>query len=189
MSDGKTTSELAVHIRWMIRQDMPEVLDIECLSFKYPWLQEDFFRCLQGRNSIGIVAEHKETEAVVGFMIYELHKTRLHILKFVVHPGFRRRQVGTQLINTLIGKLSNQRRTRILLEVRERNLSAQFFFRSMGFRAISVLRNFYKDTSEDAYLMEYRYRPTVSETLVEWEERQGQNPADRTAATLPRTDT
>ena len=59
----------------------------------------------------------------------------------------------------LIGKLSSQRRSRITLEVRETNLAAQLFFRSAGFRAVSVLRAFYEDTPEDAYLMQYRYRP------------------------------
>ena len=64
------------------------------------------------------------------------------------------------------GKLSNQRRTRIVLEVRETNLAAQVFFRSMGFRAVSVLRDFYDDTTEDAYLMQYRYRPLESEVTL-----------------------
>ncbi len=155
--------ELRVHIRWMIRRDMPEILDIEGLSFEFPWSEDDFVRCLRQRNCIGMVAEHGDQ--VVGFMIYELHKTRLHILNFAVHPDFRQNHVGMQMVNKLVGKLSHQRRTRILLEVRERNLPAQVFFRSSGFRAISVLRNFYEDTVEDAYLMEYRYRPTVSESL------------------------
>jgi ribosomal-protein-alanine N-acetyltransferase len=42
-----------------------------------------------------------------------------------------------------------------VLEVRETNLPAQLFFRSLGFRAISVLKDFYQDTTEDAYLMHY----------------------------------
>ncbi len=28
-----------VHIRWMIRRDMPEVLAIEDESFEFPWLE------------------------------------------------------------------------------------------------------------------------------------------------------
>ena len=61
-----------------------------------------------------------------------------------------------QEIEKLTGKLSHQRRSRILLEVRETNLAAQLFFRKCGFRAVSVLRDFYEDTTEDAYLMQYR---------------------------------
>ena len=129
--------DVCVHIRWMIRRDMPEVLDIENLSFEFPWSEEDFIRCLRQRNCIGMVAEFEEQ--VVGFMIYELHKTRLHILNFAVNPEFRRRRVGEAMISKLISKLSHQRRNRILLEVRETNLSAQLFFRNAGFRSKTVV--------------------------------------------------
>ena len=63
------------------------------------------------------------------------------------------------MIAKLIAKLSSQRRSRIMLEVRETNLAAQLFFRENGFRAVSVLRSYYADTPEDAYMMQYRYRP------------------------------
>ena len=146
---------VSVHIRWMIRRDMPEVLAIEGQGFEFPWSEDDFIRCLRQRNCIGMVAERDER--IVGFMIYELHKNRLHILNFAVHEEFRRAGVGSQMAVKLIGKLSPQRRSRILLEVRETNLAAQLFFREIGFRAISLLRDFYDDTTEDAYLMEFHY--------------------------------
>jgi ribosomal-protein-alanine N-acetyltransferase len=149
--------EVRVHIRWMIRRDMPEVMAIEAESFEFPWLDEDFVRSLRQRNCIGMVAEHDER--VVGFMIYELHKTRIHVLNFAVADGYRRRGVGSQMLAKLSAKLSAQRRSRIVLEVRETNLSAQLFFRENGFRAVSVLHSYYADTPEDAYLMQYRYRP------------------------------
>ncbi len=83
---------LPVHIRWMIRRDMPSVLAIEQECFEFPWYEDDFVRCLRQRNCIGMVAE--ASERVVGFMIYELHKHRLHVLNFAVHEHFRRRGVG-----------------------------------------------------------------------------------------------
>jgi ribosomal-protein-alanine N-acetyltransferase len=139
----------------MIRRDMPEVLVTEAESFEFPWLEDDFIRCLRQRNCIGMVAEHEDR--VVGFMIYELHKTRIHVLNFAVAADYRRRGVGSQMIAKLIAKLSLQRRSRILLEVRETNLAAQLFFRENDFRAVSVLRSHYADTPEDAYVMQYRY--------------------------------
>lgn len=161
MSAPGKQQDVCVHIRWMIRRDMPEVLAIENHSFEFPWSEEDFIRCLRQRNCIGMVAEFEER--VVGFMIYELHKTRLHILNFAVRPDYRRRSVGAAMISKLIGKLSLQRRTKILLEVRETNLAAQLFFRRAGFRAVNVLRDFYDDTTEDAYLMQYCYQPSEQE--------------------------
>lgn len=146
---------LPVHIRWMIRRDMPEVLAVEQQCFEFPWYEDDFVRCLRQRNCIGMVAE--ASERVVGFMVYELHKHKLHILNFAVSSRVRRRGVGTQMAKKLAGKLSHDRRSRILLEIRETNLPAQLFFRTLGFRAVTVLRQFYEDTPEDAYLMQYRY--------------------------------
>lgn len=156
--------QLRVHIRWMIRRDMAEVLQIENEGFEFPWSEEDFIRCLRQRNCIGMIAEHEDH--VIGFMIYELHRTRLHLLNFAVAKELRRRRVGSQMLAKLLAKLSTQRRTRIALEVRETNLPAQLFFRSMDFRAVSVLRDFYDDTTEDAYLMQYRYRPVETEVIV-----------------------
>lgn len=159
-----TEEHLRVHIRWMIRRDMPEVLQIEKGSFEFPWFEEDFIRCLRQRNCIGMVAE--QGERVVGFMIYELHKTRLHVLNFAVAPEYRRLNVGQQMIDKLVSKLSSQRRTRISLEVRETNLSAQLFFKQNGFRATAVLRDFYDDSTEDAYVMQYHYESEREEELA-----------------------
>ena len=155
MSTGEK-QQLNVHIRWMIRRDMPEVRAIEASSFEFPWSEEDFIRCLRQRNCIGMVCEYDEQ--VVGFMIYELHKTRLHIINLAVRSDCQRRGVGSQMTDKLISKLSRQRRDKILLEVRETNLSAQLFFKEAGFRAVSVLRDFYDDSIEDAYVMQYRFR-------------------------------
>lgn len=151
----KGKDRLRVHIRWMIRRDMPEVLDIEQGSFEFPWHEDDFIRCLRQRNCIGMVAE--QNERVVGFMIYELHKTRLHVLNFAVASECRRMDVGKQMIQKLVSKLSSQRRTRISLEVRETNLGAQLFFKQAGFRATAVLRDFYDDSTEDAYVMQFYF--------------------------------
>ncbi|MCE9632542.1 MAG: ribosomal protein S18-alanine N-acetyltransferase [Planctomycetia bacterium] len=137
----------------MIRRDMTEVIGIEQQAFEFPWSEEDFTRCLRQRNCIGMVAEL--ADSVVAFMIYELHRSRLHMLNFAVTRSHRRLGIGTQMMEKLVGKLTPDRRGRIVLEVRETNLPAQLFFRSLGFRATSVLKDFYQDSTEDAYLMQY----------------------------------
>jgi len=151
-SRGPTGSGPAVHVRWMIRRDMPEVLCIEEQAFEFPWGEEDFILCLRQRNCIGMVAE--TADAVVGFMIYELRRESIHVLNLAVARSHRRLGIGSLLVEKLVGKLAPDRRGRIRLEVRERNLPAQVFFRSNGFFAVSVLKDFYRDTTEDAYQME-----------------------------------
>ena len=58
---------LGIHVRWMIRRDMHEVIAIEREAFEFPWSEEDFTRCLRQRNCIGMVAEL--ADSVVAFMI------------------------------------------------------------------------------------------------------------------------
>jgi [ribosomal protein S18]-alanine N-acetyltransferase len=156
MSTGRArsrdTNATGVHIRWMIRRDMPEVMRTERASFEFAWTEDDFLRCLRQRNCIGMVAE--ENDVVVGFMIYELHRTRLNVLNFAVHPAARRQGIGSLLVAKLVYKLVSHHRHKITLAVRERNLAAQMFFRSHGFHATKLLRNYYEDSGEDAYQME-----------------------------------
>ena len=66
------------------------------------------------------------------------------------------------MVEKLVSKLAYQRRNRIVLEVRETNLAAQLFFRQLDFRATGVLKSFYEDTPEDAFLMQYRHADEAS---------------------------
>jgi ribosomal-protein-alanine N-acetyltransferase len=148
----KTKQEIRVRIKRMRKRDMPEVLSIEANSFELPWHEYDFISCLCDNNCKGIIA--KAEGKVVGFMIYEFNKSNIHVLNFAVLPDKLRRGIGSQMMAKLTAMLSYQRR-RILLEVRETNLPAQLFFRECGFKAVNVLRKYYVDTSDDAYVMQY----------------------------------
>lgn len=138
-----------VEITWAKRDDLPGMMDIENASFPYSWTEDEMVSQLRRSDCIGQVAQRDGR--VVGFMLYELQKTKLHVINFAVHPEFRRQQVGSQMVDKLISKLSQQRRTEIVLEVRERNLAAQLFFQRCGFWSTGVIRNHYDDTDEDAY--------------------------------------
>ena len=144
------------HVRWMIRRDMREVVAIETNAFKYPWREHDFIMCLKQRNCIGmVVSESEHTSEVLGYMMYELHKTRLQLLSFAVDKDAQRQGYGAAMVQKLVSKLSPYRRTKIVCEVSETNLDAQLFFRAQGFKATRVLKSFYEDSTEDAYEFEY----------------------------------
>ncbi len=127
-------AEPPVHIRWMIRRDMPAVLDIENGSFDMPWVEEEFIRNLRQRNVIGMVAERGDE--VVGYMIYELHKGKLRMLNFAVSPEQRKTGVGSAMVEKLKSKLSGERRDKIDLEMREHGTGAREFFAGHGFRRL-----------------------------------------------------
>lgn len=148
-----------VHTRWMIRRDFQEVLEIEASSFGTPWTEDDFLRCLKQRNCIGMVAE--TADRVLGFMVYELHKSRINIANFAVHPAFRRQSIGRQMIAKLEGKLSFNRRNAMTVTVNESNLDALLFFKRLGFLATDVLRGHFDE--EDGIAMRFTLASRVIE--------------------------
>jgi len=148
-------------IRWLIRRDMGEVLDIEKEVAEVPWGEEEFLASMRRRNCIGMVAENDQY--IKGFMIYELHKSKLRILNFAVDPDVQRKGIGTQMVERLVDKLSQQRRREITIELRETNLPAQYFFKAQDFKAVQVARGYFDDTGEDAYIMRYRIHEPAEE--------------------------
>lgn len=154
MSQCPATPSLKVHVRWCIRRDFPEVLSIESASFPQPWSEDDYLRELRKRNCIGMVAE--VGERVVGMMIYDLSPAHITVLRFAVHPAYRRSGVGRQMVAKLVGKLSAHRRTRLIVREREGNdPGVHRFWATQGFRAVEVERGYWRDTGEDAYVFHY----------------------------------
>lgn len=154
-------SPITPSIRWMIRKDLPAILACEEAAYGADsWSEEDFTRCLRQRNCIGMLAEQGDT--LLGYMVYELHRDRLHLLNFVVHPDYQRRYIGAAMLDKLIGKLSQQRRTRITLLINEGNMPALRFFKAMGFMATHVVWDAFPDVGEDGYAMELRVGAAVN---------------------------
>lgn len=142
------------HLRWMIRRDLTDVMGIEHLCYAAPWSADDLITCLRQRNCIGMVAE-QDDELIVGFMIYELHATKIVLVNIAVAPAFWRQGIGSAMVTRLFEKLRGHRRDRIAVTVNERNLTAQLFFRRHKFRCVKTIKGFYQETGEDGYLMEY----------------------------------
>ena len=141
-----------VHIRWMIRRDVADVLAIETASFTVGtcWTEQDLISSLRDRDTIGMVCE--VASEVVGFVVCKLLKKQIEVLNMAVHPAWRRRGVGRVIIDKLVSKLSSHRRRSILIPVRESNLDMQLFLKALYFNAVNVKRRYFEDTKEDAYL-------------------------------------
>lgn len=127
------------YIRWMIRRDMADVLMCEALTSKYErWEEKEFLHALRQRNTIGMVLEDVSRGRVVGFMVYELHKAKLHLLKLAVLPAYQNKGLGTAMVEKLKSKLHQHRRTHISTEVIETDEKRLFFFKKNGFLAHSI---------------------------------------------------
>lgn len=151
--DSVAEKELPLRIRWLVKQDIPRVLQIEEESFAESWSQVVLCSCLAKRNHIGLVAELKGQ--VVGYALYEVMRRRIELVRIAVDSGARRMRVATRLTHKLISKLSATGRFRLLTTIPERNLTAQLFFRFMKFRATTVIKKHDSINGDDAYVMQF----------------------------------
>lgn len=150
-----------MRIRWLIRRDMPRVLEIEKCSFDYPMDESEIIRLLRQSETIGMVCED-DAEQAIGFMIYSLHKSYLELVDFAVHPNHRLSGVGRMMFDKLASKLAYQRRNRINLLVSEANLGGLNFFKKLGVRAISLVSQPWGQCNHDGIHMTFRVKQEVN---------------------------
>lgn len=122
---------LALNIRWALRRDLGEM--IACDEGPDAWGTAEFIHNLRRRTCISMVAECGEK--VVGFVVYDLLRDRLEVLRVAVHPESRRLTVGSQLIATLVKKVqAHHRRNCLEASVEMNDLRACLFLAARGFQ-------------------------------------------------------
>jgi ribosomal-protein-alanine N-acetyltransferase len=136
----------------MLLVDVPTVHEIERLSFSTPWPTHAFEQELTA-NRMARYLVARAGERVVGFGGIWLMVDEAHITTFGVHPEWRRRGVGRQLLVALAELSGEMRATRMTLEVRAGNQAAQELYRRFGFIVAGRRARYYTDDGEDALVM------------------------------------
>jgi [ribosomal protein S18]-alanine N-acetyltransferase len=150
----KTSVKVKAEMSWMMPTDLDAVMSVDREAFTELWARKEFKRCMKSVSTSGRVA--RVDGKVVGFCIYELHPNRFHVLRMAVSEAYRLSGIGSALIDGLKRRLSDSGRSGIACELRETDVTSQVFLRSLGFKARRILREYYGDTGEDGYAMEYR---------------------------------
>jgi ribosomal-protein-alanine N-acetyltransferase len=141
-------------IREMRETDIDEILEIERLSFPTPWT-DAMFKHQLSLDKIAASLSLVEEGTVVGYAIAWFVFDEIHLLSIAVAPHWRRRGYAGRLLDAVIEMGRERGIYKIVLEVRVGNTGAQEFYRRRGFRVIGRRKGYYRETGEDAIIMEY----------------------------------
>jgi ribosomal-protein-alanine N-acetyltransferase len=134
--------------------DLPEVAAIEREVFTDPWPESFFAREIKTPLVYARIAEREGRLA--GYSVAWLGHGTGHLGNLAVVPGMRRRGVAKALLEDLMARARESGVQDITLEVRVSNFAAQWLYRAHGFRLAGLRRGYYRDTGEDALVMEWR---------------------------------
>jgi len=137
----------------MTLADVDGVCEVEKLSFLTPWSREAFVSELMQTYTVYIVA--RTGEKVVGFGGMHVVWEDAHVTNVAVHPLYRGRGLGEQLMRELISRARERGANRMTLEVRVSNTAARALYHKLGFvtEPGAVRKGYYTDTGEDAIVM------------------------------------
>jgi ribosomal-protein-alanine N-acetyltransferase len=138
----------------MHERDIPEILQIERLSFSWPWSAAAFAQEVQKQYAFSRVAVSREK--VVGYICVNIIFDDCHILNLAIHPDFRRQAVGTVLMEEALNKSREKGCRFFYLEVRLSNGGARVFYERFGFKVAGMRKQYYSAPIEDAVLMVLR---------------------------------
>jgi len=146
---------------------LSSALQIERECYEDSWNEKDFRHCLGQKNVATMSAE--VDGKLAGYVIYEKRKGKFSIINLAVSPEFQRRGVARGLLDIVKSWL----KTGDILDVTaaESMTTAHLFFKSQGFRAEKVEREFFEvgNSYEDGYLFVHKC-PARSMTPDEFEQ-------------------
>ncbi len=133
-------------IRPITPTDIPIVFCIESQIHTHPWTENMFQDCFKPESEnlgyAGFVLE--TTQKICAYLIIQTILDEYHILTIGVEKEYQNKGYATQLLQHLFNHLKNNNIQRILLEVRESNLSAIHLYKKLGFKCIAERKNYYK---------------------------------------------
>ena len=139
-------------VRRMKPSDVPQILQIERLSFPSPWSATSFLLCIRAGHVCRVL---QRDNRIVGYGLISVDRDTAHLLNLCIRPDFHGRGWGRRLLVHLLDQASSQGANTVYLEVRPTNQVALHLYYSLGFREIGLRKNYYAGPpqAEDALVL------------------------------------
>lgn len=140
-----------VTIRTMQAEDLPQVCEIEKDNFSIPWSEKSFLESMERKDTV-FLAAHVSGE-VAGYLGCYCIAGTGEITNVAVKASFRRKGIGSMLLEKLYEEGAALETHEFFLEVRESNEAAIALYSRQGFVREGIRKNFYEKPVENAVIM------------------------------------
>lgn len=100
------------------------------------------------------IFEISNEDDLIGYIIFHVSDDFTDIFKIFVRDSDKRKGYATMLLNKVIEISNRYNSEKLMVEVRSNNESAIQFYLKNGFKKISVRKNYYKNPTDDAMILE-----------------------------------
>ena len=128
-----------------------EVYRLEKACFSDPWHKDSIRELLFHPHGKAYIAAAENQVAGYLFLFYD--SVEATVGNVAVSPAFRGYGIGEKLMQTVIDEAKAKGLEYITLEVRSRNIPAISLYQKLGFTIVGSRKNYYKNPTDDAYLM------------------------------------
>jgi len=140
-----------IRYTFMTDDHVVQVTELEKQCFSDPWSENSVRSELNNPLSLWIVA--CDGDSVVGYVGSQSVLGEADMMNLAVAPQYRRRSVASNLITTLVEKLTESGVHCLTLEVRVSNSPAIGLYTKNGFIAVGKRPNYYHNPKEDALIL------------------------------------
>ena len=138
-----------MQFRKAVIQDVDAIWEIEQSVFSSPWSREQLAHELVVTPTAGHWILDDESSMIGYIMSYIVHY-EVQIINIAVRLSCQYRGYGKRILSEFLSQFN--KKTYLLLEVRESNLPAYQLYSHFGFEQIDIRRKYYHD-GEDAIVM------------------------------------
>lgn len=143
-----------LEIRRMRAQDVPEVMEIESVSFgRHHWSEESFYNEMNNQVGRYYSLIHSDLNKLIGYLGFWLIADESHITTVAVKPEYRGNALGELMLLQCLERCAQQSIHWVTLEVRVTNYNAQNLYYKYGFASVGIRPKYYQDNQEDALIM------------------------------------
>ncbi|MCX9010328.1 MAG: N-acetyltransferase [Candidatus Methanoperedens sp.] len=150
-------SALNLRIRPARKEDLAGLLALESICFK----EETFnkrqleYLLLKAKSLVLVVPAEDNKDNIIGSMVILLreHIAHARVYSLNVHPLYRRRSIGSSLMDSALGFLKDRGFKKITLETGMNNTAALSLYEAKGFSVDRILRGYYKNGGDAFHLV------------------------------------